>query len=307
MCETNDDKIECPICHKRFFLLNRHLKSHKISIEEFKKQYPTISLISDSYRKQVAEKTKNHWDNLTNDEKQNHIMKIKNGWDMKPESEKYEYSEKKKMEYLDMDEDKKMKRNQKLSKIAKSNVEIRIPKMIKTWKEKTPEELSSIYKYRGNQIKKHLNPKSLEIYQKHINRRAQLQTYNYGNHSLKCRSYFEYLVWIQFLKMNIHYEYEKCVSFKNYPNEYGVKYHKPDFYIPDLNLFIECKGKTVDTKNNCEIKKQLVKAQGYEYEILWFEKSFLDPESKKLEIKIQEILERYKNRNMFRRGCIFRT
>jgi len=94
--------------------------------------------------------------------------------------------------------------------------------------------------------------------------------------------------------MNIHYEYEKCVSFKNYPNEYGVKYHKPDFYIPDLNLFIECKGKTVDTKNNCEIKKQLVKAQGYEYEILWFEKSFLDPESKKLEIKIQEILERYK-------------
>lgn len=53
-------KIECEICKKRFNVINDlHLKTHKISVAEYKKMFPHADLYNIETREKMKAKSKN--------------------------------------------------------------------------------------------------------------------------------------------------------------------------------------------------------------------------------------------------------
>jgi endogenous inhibitor of DNA gyrase (YacG/DUF329 family) len=51
-----EEKIQCPICGKYFKLLYSHVvQKHKIPIEEFKKMYPNVSLMTEDVKRRMSE------------------------------------------------------------------------------------------------------------------------------------------------------------------------------------------------------------------------------------------------------------
>lgn len=52
--------------------------------------------------------------------------------------------------------------------------------------------------------------------------------------------------------LGIRWEYEPC-EFK-FPIERGIRFYKPDFYLPDTNMYIECKG-WLDAKSKTRMKR----------------------------------------------------
>ena len=53
------ESLTCPICGKEFQTLNSHIHfKHKLSTEEFLKQYPNTKLVSDQIKKSVSKTCK---------------------------------------------------------------------------------------------------------------------------------------------------------------------------------------------------------------------------------------------------------
>lgn len=71
MSVTN--RIKCEICEKYFKRIdNSHLKyTHNLSVEEYKNMYPTALLVSPELIVHLSNKTKNYFENLTNEDKRN--------------------------------------------------------------------------------------------------------------------------------------------------------------------------------------------------------------------------------------------
>jgi len=66
MCENIkelDDKIECPICHKKFKSLPAHIfQIHNMTKEDFLKEYPNTPLYSDKTKVKLQDRYNNYSD-----------------------------------------------------------------------------------------------------------------------------------------------------------------------------------------------------------------------------------------------------
>ncbi len=56
--ENNIEKITCLICKKQMTAINnRHLISHNLTADEYRKQFPNAKLLSDSVAKRLSERS----------------------------------------------------------------------------------------------------------------------------------------------------------------------------------------------------------------------------------------------------------
>lgn len=272
--ENLKDFVVCPICNKKFkSITNRHLKyTHNISVEEFRNKFPSVCLESEAVVYKRSQSGIKAWNDST--KRANILNGLQSEEAYKKMSEKglSNWSNKelrdKRVQTMKQvaNTPEAKKRASEVSKRTWSNKEYR-EKIIKGIRYATSKE-----EYRKKQSIKSKNmwkdpehPKRvLEGYKS--SKKKFPFTFKNGK-VLQTRSSYEVRTCKYLEVLGISFEYEKY-RFDYYLKEsypgYTKGFHSyyPDFYIPDMDLFLEVKPEGLDKYIVNQIKVKSVLDSG---------------------------------------------
>jgi hypothetical protein len=222
------DYIKCPICGEKRISLGKHIKYHHgMSKEEFKVNYPNFETISPSLKKERSEKVMKALDN-------DRVRKLHNDRLVKQWKDS-EYREKITRGVAETWKDKKFR--EKVSKGHKENwdnEEFRNRHREATLKAVNTEE----YKSKMSKTVKRLWTE--KEYQRKVLEGGCKKYKKKSGEEVFFRSSWEYIVSEYLDEFGIVYEYETRIF--EYVYE-GTKHtYIPDFYLVDMDLYLEVKA-----------------------------------------------------------------
>lgn len=249
---NNKDYVECPICHKDYKLLSLHLtKKHNISLNDFKKKYPNIPLISESYSKELSIKNKALWGN------EEYVDKVKKGMS----TESWHKIHSNNLKHMWNNDEFAIKVRNAL-KIEANSVEGKQRRSENAYRLNTLLRTDSKYKdFRRNN--------GYRWYESTKNKCGRIIEYN---------GYYLRSTWeVRFVKFcleeNIDFKYEYKVYSYNMNNE-THKYFA-DFYLPKMDMVIEIKPKKLMKYEINQLKAKSAIDSGDNYIILNEDNLFL--------------------------------
>lgn len=223
---NNEDTVECLICHNRYTQLSSHLaRKHKMTTDEYREKFdnaPTIAKsVSSKIAASISKRNKENWKDPEYIEKHKKISsEVMTALNNNPDFQKYVHE--KRQEFLKTHPEKKEELSHRLSERNREN-----------WKD--PEYRRFMTNVLINNWR---DPETRKIMLRNLINNGNRYNSGYTEDGTPYMSTWE-LFFINFLEDNhINYQYE-FESF-DYDNGDGYKrsYH-PDFYLTDLDLYVE--------------------------------------------------------------------
>lgn len=290
--KENHDFIVCQICNKRLKRITKqHLKIHDITKDEYVIKYPNAKLICEKSRQNYSKAAKTYLSKKSKEEL-SRIGKLRNNvwWKKYNNSdEEFQKEYKKKLsvgisegiQKIKIESPDRYKKNNENRSIARKKLFKKEPEKMKLicqkgakslWDNMTDEKRKNKIENLNFNNKKWWNNLTSEEKMKRIkNNFSSKKCYEYDG--ILFRSKFEVFLAEYLDKKNINYLYEPFIVHLE-----NNKEHLIDFYIPDLNLILECKSTfKLNVSEEEVIQETLYKQenaikQGYNYLIIWYDK-----------------------------------
>ena len=260
--------VVCPICNKEFKIVtNSHLAKHGITVDEFRHRFPNNSLESDYTRYKKSCSGKDSWNNSVNrgnileglrsdSSRRKMSQKSFENWNNKELRDRRVST----MRRVDNTEEAKRKFSESAKRVW--GVKEFRTKIISGIREATSKE-EYRNKQRDNSLRMWRNPehpeKVLSGYRNGFVKKRFLYTFSDGR-CINLRSSYEVTLCSYLEILMINFEYEK------YRFDYfldGFHSYYPDFYLNDLNIFLEVKPRSLTDIEVNILKRQSVLDKGY--------------------------------------------
>lgn len=297
--DVSNDYVICKICGKKVKRLTyNHLKIHNITLVQYKEIYPNSRTIAENTRQKYSTAAYNLAMSKTKQERIDIGKKLSKCWWDKYNNDsvcQIQYHSKLSESISKSINDCKLNTPEKYAEINKKRSEVRKSRFnnnqtsdifrnnsrkgaINLWNKMSDEERNA---------KLNLLKQGNEIYWSNMTEeeRVKLLSRRFNNKSIKViidnntyifRSKFEYNVAMFLTKNDIDFQYESIIIQLN--NTKYHKYHLTDFYIPKINLILECKSlyHKQYTQNqileDIKIKRDSAINSGYLYYVIWYDK-----------------------------------
>ena len=258
--------LKCEICGKEFKSnLSRHIVVHNISKEEYLNLYPNSKLISDEYSKQRSEISKSIFDDEHREIQRQNLNYQREHTDF---CKKQHDGIIKLWQNPEFRERKNAQSGRILTKRNKenwANSEYRAKRIQKSRETATKQWTNPSYR-------EHMLP----IILSNIEARNNIQVTEHNGVEYRFRSKLEKQLICKLIDINEPFEYEtKHIRYLD-TTQNKIRTYIPDLYLPQYNLILEIKPKTL--LNDCVVKcKQAAcVAQGYNFEFIYNISSLLN-------------------------------
>lgn len=288
--------VTCPICGKQYKRLYVHiLKTHHISISDFKKEYPDSPLDSELSLHKMSEKSLSMW----NDE-QRRSYTIQRMYEGNASEETKKKRSKNSLKNWSDNRNyliQRMKEGNSSDIVRKHRSDaikslwedfeyrerhtesIRKTASTKEYREKVSSSLKEFYRNKDNyakwlssvqtdEYKEKQRVHSLEMWSdpNHIHKVHAGYTKNskfvdYKGKLFYLRSSYECICFDYLVYLGYDFDYE-CSSFEYFYKGY-LRHYVPDFYLKDFHLFLEVKPLKFTTNHKIQAKLNSVREKGY--------------------------------------------
>lgn len=261
--KENIDYVICPICHKQLkHINNMHVKQHNLTTEEFKKQFPNqrMNCEKSSIKRSMANRQEmlnihnNSNKDYLNQRYHNISLAQQKRWDSCSDEYKKVFGKKATVNLVSYIKNR--------SDEEKLKVYSKVSDSIKQYYSK--------YNYTENDILvQPLSDKlNLLVYDLQNKHKRYLCIFNNTQYLFKSKA--EIYVAKYLYDNNIEFEYESLKI--QYIRTDNTKHlYIPDFYLPQINLLIEVKGKYYMNEDD-QLKWDKAKADGYNHYTLFYKK-----------------------------------